>query len=243
VVVAVVGYGLYGAEVIKLLGDLVTLAYDVDQADYFKNGKNRIGENDVICQKGDELANLLVNFAGLVPGAHLVNKFNKVTGALNNLKGWLAPLRNAAGKYADKVKNKSSAWYLKIQIQIARATGKLDELIQKYAIQATNNPNSSKIVLGKTNEGGVGYIQVAKDKNATYFNLDNWDHLAKNMTRDEMWEINKTFLIQQLAKGKEILFSHNPNTATGAFLREVEFLKKRGFSFKKIDGTWKAVKL
>jgi hypothetical protein len=42
---------------------------------------------------------------------------------------------------------------------------------EKLAVEATQNPNSTKVVLGKFNEGGISYTKVATNMDATYFEL------------------------------------------------------------------------
>lgn len=57
-----------------------------------------------------------------------------------------------------------------------------------------------------------------------------------------MWQINKTFLIQQIKKGKEILLSHDPLKATGAYKKEIDLLIDKGFKFIKKGNIWEALK-
>ena len=64
--------------------------------------------------------------------------------------------------------------------------------------------------------------------------------------RSKIWEINKAFLDEQIAQGKRIIFSHDPNNPyPGTFFwREVDYLeKKKGYTFEKnAEGIWEAVK-
>jgi filamentous hemagglutinin len=60
-----------------------------------------------------------------------------------------------------------------------------------------------------------------------------------------MWRINKQFLDNQLAQGKKIRLSHNPNLARerSFFARELEYLVMKQYEFKpNKDGYWYAVK-
>lgn len=57
-----------------------------------------------------------------------------------------------------------------------------------------------------------------------------------------MWNINETFLSNQLKEGKTFILSHDPATATGYFKQEVNFLEQKGFEFIKEGSTWKAIK-
>ena len=85
---------------------------------------------------------------------------------------------------------------------------------ERYASQATKNPLSNEVVLGRYNLNGVSYINVAKNRGATYFQLDNWDDVAKVVGNRNMWSINEKFLDQQWSAGKDFLLSHNPWEAT-----------------------------
>ena len=111
-----------------------------------------------------------------------------------------------------------------------------------YAKKATHNPNSSEVVLGKYNSNGVSYVDVAKQRNATYFSMSNWDSVSKEVGADNMWKINESFLQQQIASNKSFILSHNPNTATGFFAQEVDFLIKNGFRFIQDGDFWRAIK-
>lgn len=80
--------------------------------------------------------------------------------------------------------------------------------------------------------------------NAQYFNLDNFDELVEAYGRNEMWRINEKFLDNQIASGRNIVFSNNPNkaTANSYFRREVDYLIDRGYSFEKKGRYWHAYK-
>lgn len=85
-------------------------------------------------------------------------------------------------------------------------------------------------------------MRAAENRNATYFHLDDWADLSRDMTRDEMWEINVVFLNNQIEQGKRINLSHDPSKATGAFYNEVELLIDSGFRFIKDGEVWRAVR-
>lgn len=113
-----------------------------------------------------------------------------------------------------------------------------------YAIQATKNTKSGEVLLGKFNEVGRSYNKVARDRGATYFNLDNWSEVESMLGRENMWNINKEFLNQQWDTGKEFYFSHNPWEADGYFGQEVEHLINLGVKdFVEVgDNLWKAIR-
>lgn len=112
----------------------------------------------------------------------------------------------------------------------------------EYAVKATKNPSSAEVVIGKFNVDGVSYVDVAKRRGSTYFQLDNWDQVVKIVGEDNMWNINELFLKQQLLEGKVFFLSHDPSIATGYFAKEVDFLKSRGYGFIKVGTIWKAIK-
>ena len=117
-------------------------------------------------------------------------------------------------------------------------------LVEEFALQGTHNADSGTVVLGKTFEAGKGYMYcVATEHQATHFYLEDWDDIAMWWNRDEMWGINRAFLEQQLQQGKKFILSHDPNTATGAFQREVYFLRKNGYEFVEKGQVWEAVKI
>lgn len=47
---------------------------------------------------------------------------------------------------------------------------------------------ANSVVLGKYGDGGLSsYTSVAKDIDAQYFQLDNWDELATKYSDEEIW--------------------------------------------------------
>ncbi len=130
VIAAVVGYGLFGVDAIKFIGNLVNLAFDVDKATLSKTSRN-----DVLCDKGTELANLMIDFAGLAIGSGLTQSFAKVTGAFDKIKRWLNnDVYKGAGKIAGRVKNKASDWRKAFHYKIRR------QKMEKWTDPGTGNP-------------------------------------------------------------------------------------------------------
>ncbi|MGD9017884.1 MAG: RHS repeat-associated core domain-containing protein, partial [Desulfobacterales bacterium] len=66
-------------------------------------------------------------------------------------------------------------------------------LLEDIAAQATRNPNSNKVVLGKWLQEGKSYTEVGAHFKASYLKLENWRELSKTMTQDELWKVNETF--------------------------------------------------
>nr|VFK06727.1 MAG: filamentous hemagglutinin [Candidatus Kentron sp. LPFa] len=137
-------------------------------------------------------------------------------------------------------------------VNVAKGTTKVDDVVTRganwfddVAQKATRSPNSKKVVLGHFSREGTSYQKVAKHYDASYFKLEDWKSVTKGLTQDEIWQINETFLTQQIRQGKQILFSHNPLKAkAGSFFeREVDFLRELGYTFKKKNQwTWEAVR-
>ena len=88
------------------------------------------------------------------------------------------------------------------------------------------------------------YDAVAKEMEAQYYNLDNWDELSKLYTRDEMWKINEKFLEIEISSGREILLAHDPYRFMGDgsfFSKEIQLLIDYGYSFVKEGEIWHAI--
>jgi hypothetical protein len=45
-----------------------------------------------------------------------------------------------------------------------------------------------------------------------------------------------------MKKGKNFILTHNPDNATGFFLKEINFLKKKSYYFYKDGAVWKSIK-
>ncbi|MEO5913970.1 MAG: RHS repeat-associated core domain-containing protein [Luteolibacter sp.] len=113
---------------------------------------------------------------------------------------------------------------------------------ENVAQKATRNPQSSKLVLGKYIQDGKSYVKVAAHYKATYFKVENWGEVTRGLSQHEIWNINETFLRQQIQQGKQIILSHDPATATGFFALEVDFLEQMSYKFVEDNWVWKAVR-
>lgn len=110
------------------------------------------------------------------------------------------------------------------------------------AKKATKNPNSSEVVLGKFNQDNISYIEVAQKRNATYFQLDDWDNVVNTIGENNIWKVNEQFIHEQLIQNKNFILSHNPFSATGYYKKEIEYLTKQGYQFTQNGDIWKALK-
>ena len=118
-------------------------------------------------------------------------------------------------------------------------TKKLDVIVEKAG-------KVDAVVLGKYGDGSpTAYTSVAKDMDAQYFQLDNWDELAARYSDDEIWKINEKFLDIQTSSRREIYLSHNPEDYLGKgqfYSRELQYLLDNGYKFVDEGGIWYAVR-
>ena len=118
---------------------------------------------------------------------------------------------------------------------------------EEIAFDAIHGPNNaSEVVLGKYGDGGpTAYTSIAKDMNAQYFQLDNWDELVEKYSDDEIWKINEKFLDIQTSSGREIYLSHNPEDFIGKnqfYSKELQYLMDNGYRFVVEGGIWHAIR-
>ena len=129
-----------------------------------------------------------------------------------------------------------------------------DNVAKNYATNATVNPKSDSLVLGKyetvINEEGIrvvstkSYNSVAEQKNATYFQIDNWGEISAKYGNDQMWKINENFLSQQTSLKKPVTFSHDPTDPaynSGYFKQEIDYLKNKNYEILKGEDYWYAI--
>ncbi len=121
------------------------------------------------------------------------------------------------------------------------------EEAEKYAFNAIKGPNNADaVVLGKYECGSAtSYDAVAKDMNAQYFNIDNWDELSLQYSTDEIWKINQRVLDIQTSSGREIYLSHDPTKYVGGdsyYSKEIQYLINNGYRFAKEGDIWHAIR-
>ena len=103
--------------------------------------------------------------------------------------------------------------------------------------------NGNKIaVLGKYVEG-VGYVNLAQKLGASFFQVA--DDIWKSLTVSEQWKMNKEFLDDMIAQGKEFIFSSNAyetlsNAPQSSFDKGINYLLKNGYRI--IEDEWKMIK-
>ena len=65
---------------------------------------------------------------------------------------------------------------------------------------STRNPQGVEVVLGQYIVGSPqSYEQVARARGATYFEMGDWNKAQSIVGEENMWNINKSFLDQQIA--------------------------------------------
>jgi hypothetical protein len=102
-------------------------------------------------------------------------------------------------------------------------------------------------MFGLWDSGGPNSYISKAGKTHTYFDFgDKWDELYNfvNKSDDEIWKINKEFIVRQKSAGKEFWFSHNPFSPMNEqfFAREVNFIIDLGAKdFRKVGDLWVAV--
>ena len=97
------------------------------------------------------------------------------------------------------------------------------------ALEFTNNPSSSEVVLGRSGT----YEKVATQRGSTFFHTSEarWNEVEQmfGVGKKGMWKINKTFLDQQIAAGKTFLLANDPLTDGGYyFAKEFAYLTMKG---------------
>ncbi|MBC6181837.1 hypothetical protein HB796_13745 [Listeria welshimeri] len=178
--------------------------------------------------------------------------------------GGSIPEQSAAGASAAATKKKLQEMMQKMDNLNVKGSGKDDIIkgaseanaifskskVESLTKNATHNNSSKSVTLGKWETGEGSYLSVAKKNGDTYFDLgtEGWDEASKlvNGNIDEMWKINKQFLDDQMALGKDFNLSHNPtpgsSTYNGYYQREIEYLKSNGYKIIKNGDYWNAFK-
>ena len=158
---------------------------------------------------------------------------------------------NAVVKAVDEVNDVADAVKTVEKLDGVIESGKYSILsyedAENIAFDAIHGPNNADaVVLGKYGDGGpTAYTSVAKDMDAQYFQLDNWDELAARYSDDEIWKINEKFLDIQTSSGREIYLSHNPEDYLGKgqfYSRDLQYLLDNGYKFVDEGGIWYAVR-
>ncbi len=118
---------------------------------------------------------------------------------------------------------------------------------EEYAFNAIKGPDSADaVVLGKYESGSAAsYDAVAKNMDAQYFNLDNWDELSLQYSAEEIWKINERFLDIETSSGRAIYLSHDPIKYIGGnsyYSKEIQYLINNGYRFIKEGDIWRAIR-
>jgi hypothetical protein len=121
--------------------------------------------------------------------------------------------------------------------------------IDDYVARATQNPTSHTVTLGRFEEGSGSYQRVAQREGDTYFNLSDrdWDSALNSVggNYEEMWRINRQFLDEQIARGKEFRLTHDPNgdySLSSFYYQELQYLRDSGYKIILEGDYWYARK-
>lgn len=120
------------------------------------------------------------------------------------------------------------------------------QMYKSAAQTSTHYPESTEVILGKhIKNSPFSYEQIAESRKATYFQMDDWNGTEKIIGEENMWNINKEFLNQQIAQGKSFIFTVDPrNVHSGSFTdKEYQHLLSSGYKLvKDVGGFYRAVK-
>jgi filamentous hemagglutinin len=127
--------------------------------------------------------------------------------------------------------------------------GASPDLIQQTFNQAaqssTHNVASSEVVLGKYIAGSPqSYEAVAQARGSTYFSMSDWNTVEGQLGADQMWNINKAFMDQQIAQGKSFIFTGDPAASTAGYFTKLEYqhLVNNGYKVIQDGGYYRAAK-
>ena len=118
------------------------------------------------------------------------------------------------------------------------------EIEKNTRTEILSSEEAEEIALNAIQGADKSYNKVAEQMGAQYFQLDNWDELAAKYDDNEIWKINEKFLDIQIASGREIYLSANPEEfidGTSFYSKELQYLEKHGYHFVKEGDIWHAV--
>ncbi len=120
------------------------------------------------------------------------------------------------------------------------------KMFDAAAHASTRNAGSTEVVLGSYVKGSANsYEQVAKSRGATYFEVPDWSNVQGQLGANQMWNVNKSFLDQQISQGKSFVFTVNPKTVNpdAYTAREARYLQESGYKIiESAKGEYRAVK-
>ena len=99
------------------------------------------------------------------------------------------------------------------------------------ALEFTNVGTNNEVVIGKhINNSPYSYDAMAKQRGSTYFSASQsrWNEVLrmKGVGEKGMWKINKVFLKQQMALGKEFVITND--YIFGYLFKEVSYITSKG---------------
>jgi filamentous hemagglutinin len=121
----------------------------------------------------------------------------------------------------------------------------VQQTFNQAAVSSTHNATATEVVLGKYIKGSAdSYEAVAQSRGATYFSMSDWSVVEGQLGADQMWNINKAFLDQQISQGKSFLFTGNPAAAPTGSFTQLEFfhLSNKGYDIVFDGRFYRAIK-
>jgi filamentous hemagglutinin len=121
----------------------------------------------------------------------------------------------------------------------------IQQTFNQAAVSSTHNASAAEVVLGKyLKDSAESYDAVVKSRGATYFSMSDWSAVEEYLGANQMWNINKAFLDQQIAQGKTFLFTGNPAATSAGYYTKLEFqhLIDNGYKIVSEGGMYRAVK-
>ncbi|ALR35853.1 hypothetical protein LV28_25050 [Pandoraea pnomenusa] len=115
----------------------------------------------------------------------------------------------------------------------------LQQAYRQAAVSSTHNAASSEVVLGKYIAGSESsYEAVAASRGSTYFSMSDWNAVQGQMGADKMWNINRAFLDQQMAQGKNFVFTLDPRSVSelSYTAKEYDYLQRNGYVLQEGTG-------
>ena len=121
----------------------------------------------------------------------------------------------------------------------------LQQTFDLAAQSSTHNSAASEVILGKYVAGSsTSYEAVAQARGATYFSMTDWSTVQGQLGAEQMWNINKAFLDQQMSKGKSFTFTTDPRSVNPDSYTALEFrhLSQNGYSLNIVNGEYRVIK-
>ena len=200
--------------------------------------------------KADDLAKLSTKVDDVVDVADDLGDTMKVVDKIDDVADVVddvADITKAADKVDDvaRIKILSSEEAEELAFNAIKGPDKADSIVLgKFDAVKDELGNDILDVAGNRIPSENSYNIIAKNMDAQYFELDNWNELADIYSNDEIWKINEKFLDIQIGSGREIYLTANPADfidVPSFYSKELKYLQEHGYRFVKEGDLWHAV--